>query len=480
MSRRTQDPSKFTQKVFRMSPLVNVSQDRGSTTHTHCKLSTRSQSSSLPSMRPTSAVEMSQRLFGSNSRNGLKPAPVPSAPRPDYRITLLHPQSTLESASLSSRAVTVSSAGNLSAPRTAPSITQQVPGRYPLPLQQASKQASALRSYATFTLLGEPTQDPSLQSLLSTLSESHAKSTKGGIMTALRHASKPLGLSPLEMATDHPDLITSQATLALNQKLLKKDILPSTANKYSMSIKSLITRLPGVPTQDLNILKDFSRSMVKKGANLPTNVALPLKRHHVRRLLHQYTRVDEQAATYLAWKTCSRWDEIPSLLLPLEHYPEASHLFITWLDGTKIGAKNPFLPRLLTVVQYSSGLPITPEILTYLTTHRGLLCPHMTTAKMQTRLQLLPVDPADLTHINLLKDQHLRPHYTCHSFKKGATDFLWDMWQQGKLEKPEIIERLSKHAPPGTEVVGDLAIRYASRRYPLALALETHLATRLL
>lgn len=423
---------------------------------------------------------MSQIPSKSDSTLGHRPVRATSASKPHppgISPSLLKISANSTSSSFVS---TGHCTGTRPKPLTGPTTKPLVPGNQVSILLQASKQASALRSYATSTLLGKQPTDPSLIGLLKTLSNSHAESTKSGFRTALKHASAHLGLTPLTLVSDHPDLITSQATLALQKKLEDKEILPATANRYSLSIKSIISRTPGVPSQDFSILKDFSRSMIRQGCNVPTWVTLPLRRHHVNQLLKQYPKVDEQAATYLAWKTVSRWDEIPNLCLPLDHFPDKGHLLVNWLDGTKIGGKKPFLPRLLTVIEYSSGLPIPPQVLKYLTTHKGPVCPRLTTAKMQERLRQIPVHLKDIVDIQLVKGQRLRTHYTGHSFKKGGNDFLWEMWHQGHLSKPEIIQRLSKHSPPEADVVGECAVRYASRRYLVALALETHLATRLL
>ena len=348
-------------------------------------------------------------------------------------------------------------------------------------LQELQDRCQTLQGWVLRSLTSEP---PSGNVELR-LRHRYADSTWGGRKTVAKLAGSAFGC-PLEtLFGTYPELATTAFLEGVEEKLNLDRIRLSTAKTYTYSFLGLVRSIPGVVDRDVQILRDYAAALVRQGSEVPTEIALPIDRLTVRRLLAQMDLpVDLRAGIFLAWKTASRWDDIFGLPLPLPYIAGKSQLLLSFLTNTKTSSSHPFEARFLALVDWSSpdGIRPSADVFSYLTTtwHPQTVASAWPTKRVENLLKDLRV-PSDLARMKtLLPKQQFRNHFTAHSFKKGAIRVLWENSAAPHFLSPLIIERISKHKNPRGEPLSAEAIRYAPDLYPIALYLETHRASRLL
>lgn len=341
-----------------------------------------------------------------------------------------------------------------------------------------------VRRWKRDAVMGRIPSDPvalRLQSL-------RAPSTWKGYRTVANWATRWLNCDLDTLLYEAPDEASYVFLAGMERQLAASSLSLGTVRKYVSSFRRLLQGSATVPPEDLEILLDYSKALVRDGANMPALWAIPLPRRIVRQALKDPTLpLEVRAALYLAWKTASRWDDVVGLSLPLQYQRDRSQLLVRFLDNTKTSVSDPFAGRFIALVDWSrlEGTPPSPEILKLLTTSTRRLCPDWDTHRMNVYLAQIEV-PAEAMEPPPPEGIQYRTHFTCHSIKRGADRHLW---VHGFLEKydqpeerldPEIIERICKHLNPRGEKLGSTTLRYAPDPYIAALALETHLASRLL
>lgn len=343
-------------------------------------------------------------------------------------------------------------------------------------LSQMQNHASHLRSWV-FHKLTDP--DRVDTGVIQRLSARWATSTWKSRRTVANLASQVVRLDLPTLFGEYPELATVSFLEGLEEKLSTSSVMLSTAKKYTTTFLGLLKHIPGVPHADLDLLRDYASALVRQGANIPTHVAIPIDRTLVRRLVWDSSLdLSLRACMFVVWKTASRWGDVIGLHLPLRYFPQKRQILVPFLAETKTSKEHPFEPRFLCVIDWSfpGGLAIPEDVLEYLTTRVGKITYTWTTEVTESFLRTLPVS---YDRRPLLDHQTFLTHLTCHSFKKGAVKHLWSVSQQENLSF-KLIERISKHKNPSGEPLSQEAVQYAPDLYPVAIALETHLASRLL
>lgn len=341
--------------------------------------------------------------------------------------------------------------------------------------------AAELRRWFQLTLQ-KVDPSPELRPVFTRLRNRWAPSTWRGKHSAINIATRQSGLTLGELLGTYPELASVNFLTGLEDRLAKETLLKSTALRYSRDFTQIMGRIEGTPPLDLALLQDYAKALVRDGAQFPHHLALPMSRALARMLItsHQLS-LDLRAGIFVAWKTCSRWDDIHELALPLRYDASQKQILVAFLDNTKASKIDPYECRFFAIVDWSdpTGTQPSEEILRYLTSRRGSLCDQWGTRELENMLRRLNPPTSLLMQPTLVPGQEWRTHYTAHSIKKGAIKHLWENQASANLD-PLIIERISKHKNPSGEPLSREAIRYAPDVFPIARYLGTHLASRLL
>lgn len=275
----------------------------------------------------------------------------------------------------------------------------------------------------------------------------------------------------------------------VERRLAASSVTIGTAKKYVAAFRRLLQNSAAIPPVDLEVLLDYVKALSNDGANIPSTWAIPMPREVMREIISDPgLPLEVRAGVYLAWKTVSRWDDVRGLTLPLPYFPPKNQILVRFLDNTKTSVSDPFAGRFLTLLDWShpEGTAPSKEILDYLVKGPpSRLCLNWDSSRMNSYLTQIPV-PLEALDPPPPQGITYRPNFTCHSIKRGADRHLW---VKGFLENyenpekrldPEIIERICKHLNPRGERLGSTTLRYTPDPYIAALALETHLASRIL
>ena len=322
----------------------------------------------------------------------------------------------------------------------------------------------------------------SVSRVLARLKNSLSPATWKNRRSALNHALRGAKVSSLEaLLGDYPELATRGLLTQLEERMEEGKMGLSTALTHCKNFRSVMSQIPGAPVQDLSVLSAYQRALVRDGANIPRFRPIPLTREVVRHLL-RILPTPQAAAVFVAWKTASRWSDVWLLPLPLRYDPSKKQILVSFLSKTKTGVSRPFAPRFLAMIDWNSNdsTPPPPRVLEYLTTHRGPLCQDTPTKDFELVLKTVPADKAPRNLETLLEGQTFRDHYTCHSIKTGAIRLLWEAVMSGELMDYTLIERIGKHQNPKGEILSDETVRYSGDLWPVAIALKTHLVSRML
>lgn len=279
----------------------------------------------------------------------------------------------------------------------------------------------------------------------------------------------------------YPDLLAAGLLRRVEDKIGRSIISPQTGAKYARTLAALESRVTSIPSQDISMLRDYATAMTKAFPDIPSATARPLPREILQALLRDTSLgVDFRAALFIAWKTASRWDDILDLSLPLILVSNFQ-LLVPFLANTKAAKAGalPFEPRFLCMVDWGSPKSTHPptDVLKYLTTSEISLGKDWSTRKLEKFLGQIPTVREVFS--GTIQGRAIRDNYTAHSIKKGAIRWLWQNHAAEHLN-PLIIERISKHKNPNGEPLSAECVRYAPSLIPVALYLETHLASRLL
>ena len=200
----------------------------------------------------------------------------------------------------------------------------------------------------------------------------------------------------------------------------------------------------------------MARGLVNMGANLPQNAAVPISRDQVRALCRAVP-VQLGVPIWLMWKTASRWDDVA--LLTRENFLilDPNEIIIRF-TSTKANRAMVCTPS--SFVQILDTRPMTPVVNYILNLPPGE--------------SIMPVTRAQFVQAIQAKF----PWLTAHSFKKGASDHLVRMVEEGKLEK-RILPLILKHQDKENAFPAN-TIRYSSEPERYARILGTGKATVLL
>jgi hypothetical protein len=321
------------------------------------------------------------------------------------------------------------------------------------------------RNWLAMSLYNVPADDPETQRVLDRISNSTASSTRSGARTVMNHVSKRAGIPPLQLLQSFPHVISSNLMVELEYLIANDKIALSTAASYADQAYQILRRTPGVPKENLDELKIFTKGLNKSGAKIPLRQAPPITKEQFLTLLAHPTVRDNlplRAVLFVSWKTCSRIDESRRLQRGLKRIAE-QELLLEWGSATKTSALNPFAPRFKTVLSwahYDSTIP-DPELLSYLTTGSGTLAPGMKTSDVARTLKLV------------LGNNQLGGH----SIKRGSLDHVWSL----KEDPPpmEAIEMVAKHQSPKNAPLGETHLRYLTGSTANAVRrMNSHLVTR--
>lgn len=320
------------------------------------------------------------------------------------------------------------------------------------------------RDWVARSLTGQQTEDPDSSRVYSRLGNRDATGTQAATRTVLSHASRRSGLSPLELLTMYPNVISAALMMELESMIFKEKIAKSTAATYASQAQRMLRRVPGVPPEDLQVLKDYIHALNRDGAKIPQRQAPPLTKTQLQSLLispRAQSNLRLRAVLWVAWKTCSRIDEVIKLPLPLER-PTHQELLIKWEGATKTSTVHPHAPRFHTILSWNHSDSTTPdaEVLRLLTEGSGTVGLGLSTRDVHKALE----------------STFPGMHHTAHSVKRGAIDFLWSLKQD---QVPvEVIEMVAKHQSAKAAPLGEIHLRYLTHNVSNAVRrLGSHLAT---
>lgn len=323
------------------------------------------------------------------------------------------------------------------------------------------------RHWLSMSLYNISMDDPNAQRVLDRMSQGSNARTRAGARTVMNHVSRRAGIPPLVLLQSCPHVISYYLTVELEAMLADDKIMKSTAANYAEQGYQILRRTPGVPPEDLIRLKEYIKGLNKTGARQPQRQAPPLTLSQFRTLMNHPSlqgpeNLPMRAVIWVAWKTCSRVDEVRNLKRGLKTTDHPNELLINWGGATKTSVLHPFAPRFHTLLSWNhaeSSVPDT-QLLAYLTEGTGTLGHGVKTSDVATTMQRILGNPA----------------LGAHSIKRGAIDHLWSL----TINPPEVeaIEMVAKHQSPKNAPLGEVHIRYISNNMHNALRrLKSHLVT---
>lgn len=321
------------------------------------------------------------------------------------------------------------------------------------------------QDWVAMSLTGLSPTDPSAKRVLERLGNSRAGKTRSTFRTVLNHAARRMGKTPYQILTSYPHAVSDHIMMEIEDMVHGKQIEKSTAATYVSQAQRILTRVPGVPPEHLQQLKEYVAGLNRDGAKIPKRQAPPLTHGQFRALMNS-PRVKQdvrlRGSLYVAWKTCSRVDETVNLPLPLDQ-TDARELLIKWRGSTKTSVMHPFAARFHTTLSwdYTDSTAPDPELLIYLTKGSGTLGHGLKTADIAAAMN------------EILGTSNLGGH----SIKRGSLDYLWSLDQDPV--PIESIEMVAKHQSPRAAILGETHLRYLTGSVATAVKrMGTHLATR--
>eukprot|EP00759_Apiculatamorpha_spiralis_P016466 PhF_6_TR2265/c1_g4_i1/m.3897 len=226
---------------------------------------------------------------------------------------------------------------------------------------------------------------------------------------------------------------------------------------YARQISAILSRTDMV---DDGYLKTFMRVMRKMGGCIPEQPAIPILKEEVYRVLSMRRFSDEEKMIiYIGWKIAARAADLRSIAVKDCQWtttPQGEEaLAMFWIPSSRQGvgsgrskAANGMIRSCVAVFGDQ-----TARVRQFL---RGRVA--ITQLETQKISKLL---------------QSIRPELTAHSLKRGALQYVLENEQEIPLE---VITRLARHRNPNQDLPNH-TMGYLSR-VPLAMRLNTHLATR--
>lgn len=234
---------------------------------------------------------------------------------------------------------------------------------------------------------------------------------------------------------------------------------------YAKDLAAIMRRL-GQPVPLMGMLCTALRA---DGGTIPTTQAVPASRSQIAFLFN--TAVAQHNTTlafaiWIAWKTCSRWDDILTLQKRHFIYSNGHDTIVIEWGATKSTRLDPYRASGWTVIQEDRNQALIRSL----------------TAIVRALPSMDSFFISDWTTSRFIRwtQSHERTEsLTAHSIKRGAVGFLMMMAARGLLHDPRIISVLAKHKDALHEFQST-TLRYAPNKVHTARMLGTQHATRLL
>lgn len=241
---------------------------------------------------------------------------------------------------------------------------------------------------------------------------------------------------------------------------VRSSTVPATRLRYASDLASIATRLG----YQVPITRMYSAGLRHTGALIPQHQAPPMTSDQltVLQAAAPATRHGNRllCALFLAWKTCSRFDEVSRIVGRSIVRANQDEIIISWLDRTKATVADPFRPDSYTVIRNVDGNPqMFVDILSNLQPDEPLI--RATTQWFDRWLrEVLP-----------------RTRCTAHSIKAGALNVLAIAVEHGHLEI-RMLPLMAKHKHEF--IVPSTTLRYIRDEVVKAHIAGTQAATILL
>lgn len=229
--------------------------------------------------------------------------------------------------------------------------------------------------------------------------------------------------------------------------------------QYAKTLHAVLSQI--TQQEALVDLKFYMAGLRASGAMIPTRQAQPATKAQVATIMAAAPTVGLRVATWLAWKSASRWGDIAGLKATQVKEISPNELLVSWGQSTKTGRQNPFTVSGWTLIRHTTVIP--PEYVKYIK-ERGT-----------QPLTTITTDQFD----KWVKTVQGCEQLTAHSLKRGALTHLLQCAADGKL-RIDRIATIAKHAHLGHDALPATTLRYVADTVALARALGTHEATVLL